>query len=103
MDQFMYNTKKTVHICSQQEGTYEFVTDSIADIQDVSDISADPDKNESNPAQSEPEFPPTTSALRLWLLKSETSLEHGDSAYISRWVTGGHFVAWRPPRKVNSS
>lgn len=56
------------------------VTASIAGTHDDIAFSAEPDKKDSIPAQSDPELPPMTNALRLWLLTSERSREHADLA-----------------------
>jgi hypothetical protein len=56
------------------------VTASMAGIHEDNDFSAEPDKKDSIPAQSDPELPPMTKALRLWLLTSERSREHADLA-----------------------
>jgi hypothetical protein len=56
------------------------VTASMAGIQEDIECSSEPDKNESIPTQSDPELPPITNALRLWLLASDRSCEHADLA-----------------------
>jgi len=65
--------------CATFKRSYIPVTVSITEIHEDTESSSEPDRNESIPAQSDPELPPITSALRLWLLVSDgICREHGE-------------------------